>query len=122
VNNKIPFRTGMIYRSETHPQFDMMIDFVQYQFDDNYKIRKYGTVICWVNINREKFDEFIDLKLGKDRKSDTTFPYPFFGECSVESIKQRIRKYNLKYIGDSDKEVKIYNDNEFEYCSGFLKT
>ena len=122
MNNKIPFRTGMIYRSETHPQFDMMIDFVQYQFDDNYKIRKYGTVICWVNINREKFDEFIDLKLGKDRKSDTTFPYPFFGECSVESIKQRIRKYNLKYIGDSDKEVKIYNDNEFEYCSGFLKT
>lgn len=117
----LPFKTGMIYKSETHPQFDMVIDFVSYVLDDDGKIQKYGTFVNWCNINKEKFSEFVDMKLGKDRANKSTFPYAFYGECSVEGIKNRIRKYNLKYVGMSDKVVEIYRDNEFEYCSGFKK-
>lgn len=115
----LPFKTGMIYRSETHPQFDMIIDFVQYQIDCTGKIEKYGTVICWCNINRKLFFEFVNLKLGKNRKSNSTFPYSFYGECSVDSLKQRLKKYNLKFVGMSDDKITIYKDDEYEYCSGF---
>ena len=116
---ELQFKTGMIYRSKTHPQFDMIIDCVQYQFDDYGKLEKYGTVISWCNINKEKFTEFVDKKLGKNRKPDTTYPYSFYGECSVESIKNRIKKYNLIYCGVSDDEISIYRDDEYEYFSAF---
>lgn len=115
----LPFKTGMIYRSETHPQFDMIIDFVTYVFNDDGKINKYGTIICWCNINENKFTEFVDLKLGKGRSNKSTFPYSYFGECSINSLKQRIKKYNLKYCGMSDDEVTVYQNDEFEYCAGF---
>jgi len=114
---KLPFKTGMIYRSDTHPQFDMIIDCVQYQFDDNGKIENYGIVISWCNIEREKFMEFVYQKLGKDR--ETTYPYAFCGECSIQSIKQRIQKYKLKYVRMSEDEVVVYTDNEYEYFSAF---
>ena len=117
VRTDLPFITGMVYKSETHPQFDMIIDFVQYILDDDGKIDKYGTIICWCNINKTEFDKFIELKLGSNR--ETTHPYPFAGECGVQAIKQRIRKYNLKFVGMSEDEVTVYNNDEFEYCSGF---
>lgn len=115
----LPFKTGMIYRSETHPQFDLIIDYVSYSFNDNNKIDKDYTFICWCNINKEKFTEFTDSKLSANRKSKTTFPYVYFGECSIKSMKQRIKKYNLKFIGFSNDSVVVYNNNDFEYSSGF---
>ena len=63
VRTDLPFRTGMVYKSKTHPQFDMIIDFVQYVFNDNDKISKLGTLICWCNINKTEFDKFIDTNL-----------------------------------------------------------
>ena len=117
--DKIKFKTGMIFRSETHPQFDMIIDFVNYQFNDNSKIRKYGTEISWCNINKKAFSDFVDAKLGKYRASKSTSPYAYFGSGQISSIKQRIKKYNLKFIGMSNDVVSIYSDNEYEYCSGF---
>ena len=95
----------------------MIIDFVQYQFTDSGKIGKYGTIIVWCNINMGEFKNFIEEKLGKNR--ETTHPYPSWGECGVQSIKQRIKKYNLEFVGMSDDEVSVYTNNEFEYCSGF---
>lgn len=116
--NKEPFKTGMIFRSETHPQFDLIIDFVYYQrgYATSYD-RSLFSMICWANINREAFDKFIKEKLGSNKKN--TFPYPFAGECKINSMKQRIKKYNLKYVGMSDDKIKVYNDNKFEYSSGF---
>lgn len=108
------FKTGMIYRSKTHPQFDLIIDFVSYNPN---KLSGYGNVICWCNINRTEFNKFIEGKLGKNR--ETTYPYSYAGECSIKSMKQRIKKYELEYVGMSDDVVNIYNDCEYEYCSGF---
>ena len=117
IRTDLPFITGMVYKSQTHPQFDMIIDFVNYEFCDSGKIDKYGTIICWCNINKTEFDKFIELKFGNDR--ETTYPYPFAGECGVQAIKQRIKKYNLEFVGMSDDKVNIYGNNKFEYCSGF---
>ena len=61
----------MIYRSKTHPWFDMIVDYCHYEFNDKGNIEKYGTIICWCNINRLDFDNFIEIKLGKNRKSAT---------------------------------------------------
>lgn len=114
MKNKKEFKTGMIYRSKTHPQFDLIIDYVSYNPN---KVSDYGNIICWCNINRKVFDGFIETKLGKNR--DTTFPYPYCGECSILSMRQRIKKYNLEFMGMSDDEVSFYEDSEFMYCSGF---
>lgn len=115
---KEPFKTGMIFRSKTHPQFDLIIDYVHYErsADNTYDFNLFS-MISWCNINRKAFDDFIEKKLGKDKKS--TFPYAFYGECTIKSMKQRIKKYNLKYISMSDDEINIYTNNEFEYSSGF---
>lgn len=112
-NNKI-FKTGMIYRSKTHPQFDLIIGFVEYNPN---RLSDYGNIVCWCNINRSEFEKFIDMKLGKNKTS--TFPYVYAGECNIYSMKQRIKKYNLEYVGMSDDEVNIYNDEEDMFSSGF---
>lgn len=112
-DNKI-FKTGMIYRSKTHPQFDLIINFVSYNPN---KLNAYGNIVGWCNINKDEFNKFIDAKLGKNKKS--TFPYAYAGDCNINSMKQRLKKYNLEYVGMSDSPVSIYEDNEDIYCSGF---
>jgi len=116
---ELKYKTGMIFRSKTHPQFDMIIGFVIYAFDDCGKIEKYGTMISWCNINRLEFSKFLDEKLGVSRATRSTAPYSFFGEGRMNSVNQRIKKYNLKYEGRSNDEISIYTENEYEYCSGF---
>lgn len=51
----------------------------------------------------------------------STFPYPFFGEMHQKSIDDYIRKYEMEFCGMSDKEVIVFNDDDFEYSSGFKK-
>ena len=109
----------MIYKSKTHPQFDMIIDYVNYYFDENGNIEPHGTFASWCNINREAFTKFTDNKLGKERTKKSTFPYAFYGDGKLSSITRRIKNYNLEYQGLSDDEVVIYCDDEWEYSSGF---
>ena len=114
---EIPFKTGMIYRSKTHPQFDLIIDFVNYQKDDETgKIIEEFSIICWTNINRIEFDKFCEQHC---KSKDSTFPYPYGGECQIKSMKQRIKKYGLEFAGMSDDEVSVYDNDDFTYCSGF---
>jgi len=114
---EIPFKTGMIYRSKTHPQFDLIIDYVNYQKDDETgNIIKEFSIVCWCNINKSEFDKFCEKHC---KSKESTFPYAYWGECQIESMKQRIKKYNLGFIEMSDDEVTIYNNNDFEYTSGF---
>lgn len=116
---ELKYKTGMIFRSETHPQFDMIISFVNYAFDDRGKIDNYPTLISWCNINKMEFSKFVNEKLGKKRADISTAPYAFFGEGKISTINQRIKKYNLKYEGCSEDEIVVYTDDEWEYCSGF---
>ncbi len=120
---KEDLKTGMIFKSETHPQFDFVIDFVNYlRCQDD----EYGSVICWHLINDEAFKDFVCKKKGYKNmkellKKTNTFPYAYAGEGMPKSIKARIKKYNMKYIGMSDDEVIVYRDNVDEYSSGFKK-
>ena len=125
---KEPFKTGQIYRSKTHPQFDFMIDYISYnRFAEKAYDFNLFSIICWERINGEAFDKFVSEKKGVSSlnelfdKGKNTFPYAWAGEGKPNSIKEMIRKYNMEYTGMSDKKVKIYQDNEAEFSSGFVK-
>ena len=54
-------------------------------------------------------------------KNKSTFPYPFWGEMKTKSMDDYINKYELEFVGMSDREVNIYADNDGEYSAGFRK-
>ena len=114
---EIPFKTGMMYKSKTHPQFDMIIDYVNYEKDDDtgHIIKDYS-FICWCNINKPEFEKFCNEHC---KSEESTFPYPYGGDCKIDSMKQRLKRYNLEFVGMSDDEVVIFRDDECEYASGF---
>lgn len=125
---KEEFKSGMIFRSKTHPQYDFVIDFVDYyRLADNSYDFYFWSTITWYRINEEAFDKFVSSKLGVSNMKELidsgrgTFPYAFSGESKIKSIKSMIRKYNMEYVGMIDKKIKIYFDNEKNYSSGIVK-
>jgi len=118
MQKKIPFKAGMMFESQENPQFNCMIDFVLFQYDDDNKIIDYVQIIDWSNTNKEEFDKFCNTHC---KGKESTFPYAFWGECNVKSFKSRLKKYNLKFIGMNDKETVVYKNDEFEYCEGFKR-
>lgn len=128
---KEKYRTGMIFRSKKYPWADIMIDYVTYNrmAETSYEFNMFSH-ICWKRANEIEFDKYVCRQKGyiytpdengrMNFRNKTTFPYPFFGEIMPKSMDAYIRKYKLEYAGMSDKEVKVYCDNESEYSSGFL--
>lgn len=127
---KEKYRTGMIFRSKKYPWADILIDFVSYMRDaDNAYEFNLFSIIDWTRANPVEFDKFVCKRKGYDYtpnengemdfRDKTTFPYPFFGEMKPKSMDSYIKKYELEYVGMSDKEVKVYKDDELEYSSGF---
>lgn len=122
----------MIFRSKKYPYADIMIDYVYYMrdLDSAYDFNQYS-IIDWVRANRVEFDKFICKKKGynytpnengeMDFTGKTTFPYPFWGEMKTKSMDAYIKKYELEFVGMSDREVIVYTDNEGEYSAGFGK-
>ncbi len=41
------------------------------------------------------------------------------GEMKPKSMDAYIKKYELEYVGMSDREITVYQDDEAEYSSGF---
>lgn len=101
---KNPFIPGMVFKSKTHPHMNMIIDYVCYGI--------MPTIIDWSLIDHKVFNEFLESKgiIGR-----STFPYACWGECTHQSMKQRIKKYNLKL--DHIEELKIYTNNEYEFSA-----
>lgn len=123
---KEPFKTGQIYKSEEYPQYDFVIDFVTYnRMADDVSEFNDSSIICWQRINDEAFERFVCKEKNVDSFKElfangrTTHPYAYFGEGKINSIKNMIKKYNMKYIGMSGKEVVIYKDDDWEFSSGF---
>ena len=124
---KEKYKTGMIFRSKKYPWTDLVIDFVSYTrgSETTYTFNM-NSIIDWVRINEEAFDKHISEVKGIDynkvkNHEVNTFPYPFFGEMHQKSMDNYIRKYEMEFCGMSDKEVIVFNDDAFEYCSGFKK-
>lgn len=127
---KEKYKTGMIFRSKKYPWADIMIDYVSYDrmAESSYEFNLFS-IIDWHRANGVEFDKFICIRKGydyapeKDGRMDfrdkTTFPYPSWGEMKTKSMDAYIKKYELEYVGMSDREITIYQDDEAEYSSGF---
>jgi hypothetical protein len=121
---KEKYKTGMIFRSKEYPHFDIMIDFLWYMRDAD-TAGEFNTFsrICWVRANDEAFFRFVCERKGYTYpytvEQGSTAPYPSFGEMTPKSLDAYLRKYNLQYVGMSDKEVVVYSDNENQYSTGF---
>lgn len=124
---KEKYKTGMIFRSQKYPWTDFVIDFVSYiRGSETAYTFNMNSIIDWTRINEEAFDKHISVAKGIDynevkNHKVSTFPYPFFGEMHQKSMDNYIRKYEMEFYGMSDKEVIVFNDDAFEYCSGFKK-
>ena len=132
IKYKEKYRPGMIFRSKKYPYADIVIDYVYYMrgVDSTYEFNQ-NSIIDWTRANEEAFDKFICKRKGYNYESDenghmdftgkTTFPYPFWGEMKTKSMDAYIKKYELEFVGMSDREVIVYTDNEGEYSTGFRK-
>ena len=124
---KEKYKTGMIFRSKKNPWTDLVIDFVSYiRGSETAYTFNMNSIIDWVRINEKAFNKHISVSKGIDynkvkNHKVSTFPYPFFGEMHQKSMDNYIRKYEMEFCGMSDKEVIVFNDDAFEYCSGFKK-
>ena len=132
IKYKEKYRPGMIFRSKKYPYADIMIDYVYYMrdLDSAYDFNQYS-IIDWVRANRVEFDKFICKKKGynytpnesgeMDFTDKSTFPYPYWGEMKTKSMDAYINKYELEFVGMSDREVIVYTDDKGEYSAGFKK-
>lgn len=121
---KEKYRPGMIFRSEKYPWADIMIDYVYYSrlCDCAYEFNAYS-IIDWKRANVEGFLKHVSVAKGidynyfKNDPDSSTFPFAYFGEKRQDSMDKYIKKYELKYVGQSNEAVKIYTDNETEYSA-----
>ena len=124
---KDKYKTGMIFRSKKDPWTDLIIDYVVYnRVCESAYIFNMNSLICWTRINQEAFDKHISVAKGIDynkvkNHEVSTFPYPFFGAMHQKSMDDYIRKYEMEFCGMSDKEVIVFNDDDFEYNAGLKK-
>ncbi len=76
---------NQIWISENHPH-------------ENFKIydiiNDISLIYCWKRIDDQSFENFIASVKGKNYKN--TFPYSLYGECRINGIKQKIKKYDMK--------------------------
>ena len=99
TNCKEPFRAGMVFRSEEHPEKDMLIESVCYLPGDS--------LIEWTLINAEAFDKFLQTK---KIVSESTYPYPVFGACKHSSMKTYIKKHGLTLQKTEKADVSIHGE------------
>ena len=128
IKYKEKYRPGMIFRSKKYPYADIMIDYVHYirDLDSAYDFNQYS-IIDWVRANGVEFDKFVCKKKGynyipndngkMDFTDKSTFPYPYWGEMKTKSMDSYIKKYELEFVGMSDKEVHVYTNNDGEYSA-----
>lgn len=127
---KEKYKTGMIFSSKKYPWADIIIDYVSYNrmAENSYEFNTYS-IIDWHRANGIEFDKFVCRRKGYDYdpreygrmdfRDKTTFPYPSWGEMKPKSMDAYIKKYELEYVGMSDREITVYQDDEAEYSSGF---
>lgn len=117
------FKCGQIWRSKEYPHVDFIVDSVYYdRFARNaYDFNLFSYVI-WQIANKKAFDKKVCEAKGVssideilDNHCGNTFPYASFGETKPNSLKQRIKKYNM-YLDEIRNYQSIYKvDNKFEY-------
>lgn len=101
---KSPFLPGMVFKSKSHSHMNMIISYVSYGI--------HPTIIDWSLIDRKAYDDFLE---SKGITGNCTFPYVCCGECTHQSMRQRIKKYNLEL--DHIEDMKIYRNDDCEFSA-----
>lgn len=100
---------GQVWISKENPHRSIEITYVTDLFDFTDE----GMVSSWCIYDMNAFDKFVvDKKfngVGKLedylKQGKNTSPYPSWGECSIKSMKQRIRKEKLELLEQDDKNI-----------------
>lgn len=93
---------NQIWVNKTEPHRSIEITGVGIMFDETDE----GMYCIWKVYDEKAWGKFVLKKKFKGmgtldehiKNGKNTFPYPFGGECSVKSMKQRIRKYKLELL------------------------
>lgn len=97
-------KRNQIWISKTNPHRSIEITDVGIMFDETDK----GMYCIWRVYDENAWDAFVLMKKfnGKGnlkehiKNGKNTFPYPFGGECSISSIKSRIRNDKLDLLSN----------------------
>lgn len=95
-------KEGQIWVSKDNPHRSIEIYGVVEMFDTTDE----GMCCMWKIHDAEAWDKYVSSKLGVNNtqelfdKGKNTFPYPFAGESSFKSMKNRIRKDKLELKGE----------------------
>jgi len=93
---------GQIWVNDEKPYLSIIITYKGIRFDKTEE----GTYVIWEVYDEESWSKYVlDKKFNNIgsledhiRSGKNTFPYSFGGECSVKSMKQRIRNNKLKLL------------------------
>lgn len=99
---KIKLEENQIWINEEKPYLSIIIKYIDSLFDNTEE----GVYVVWEIYDKDSWEEYVlqkkfngigtleeNIKNGK-----STFPYAIAGECSVRSMKQKIRKNKLKLL------------------------
>ena len=95
---------GQIWISKTEPFRSIEI----YDICEMYDKTDKGMCCFWKIYDEKAWEDFVIKKKFKGegtleehfKNMENTFPYPYAGECSFCSMKQRIRKYKLELLNN----------------------
>ena len=116
-----PFQVNQVWVSETNPEQDLFVYCVDYNrtYDNSYDYN-YDSYVFTIKINKKAFENFLAKKFKYDSyseiKRESIYPYSWWGEYRPSSLKQLIKKYNMKLLKTLNYEVIDYcNINNFRY-------
>jgi len=115
MNYKQSFQVNQIWKSKDHPEKDFIVYSVYYKLQSDCS-REFNDESCILTaiINETAFKNNI-AKVFKTNtydeiKRETIFPFSWFGEHKPNSLKQKIRKYNMYLAETLDYDVGNYNN------------
>jgi hypothetical protein len=106
---KHPFKVNQVWCSETNPEQDFYIyQLNEYDGETAYNSNEMSYIET-AKVNAPAFEKQMSDYF-KGKKHDTTYPFCWFGEHKINSLKQKIKKYNMKLINTEEYPVETYKD------------
>lgn len=107
---KHPFKVCQIWKSKEHPEQDFIIyETIEYDGDSLYDSNLWSFVLT-AKINEIQFKNKIaktfKCESYEDIKRDSIYPFSWFGEFKISSLKKHIKKYSM-YLAENDTKYDI---------------
>ena len=103
------FKVNQVWTSRYNPEQDFYIyQLHEYDGETAYDSND-ESFIATVKVNAVAFEKQMGNYF-KGRKHDTTFPFCWFGEHKISSLKQKVKKYNMKLTSVENYKVTVYEE------------